>query len=91
MWRVMTMDELWDYIPRTPEELKCIIKPKYPTNRWGMITTKTSTNDIKSINLLIEILKGKGLTVRKRKCLETMTRIKNRGIFYKIEVKNLDN
>lgn len=29
--------------------------------------------------------------VRKRKCLETMIKHRNRDIFYKIEVKNLDN
>lgn len=87
----MTMDELWDYIPRTPEELNRIIKPNFPTRRWGQIYTKTATTDISKINELITILKAKGLMVRKRKCLETMIKHRNRDIFYKIEVKNLDN
>jgi len=87
MWEVMTMDELWDYIPMPDSVRKTFIKPTFPTNRWGMITTKTATNDIKSINLLIGILKEKGFMVRKRICHETNLKIKNRGNFYKIERK----
>ena len=90
MWRVMTMDELWDYI-EVPNDLKSVvIKPTFPTRRWGKIYTKTATTDISKINQLITILKAKGLMVRKRKCFETMIKHRNREIFYKIEVKNLD-
>jgi len=66
----------------------CFIKPTFPTRRWGKIYTKTATTDILKINQLVTILKDKGLIVRKRKCLETMIKHRNRYIFYKIEVKD---
>ena len=84
-WRTLTSDELWDFFNKDlPEYAKrVVIKPKYPTRRWGQTYTKESTTDIKEVNKVIPLLKDCGFTVRKR--IEKKT---NLGVFYKIEIKN---
>ena len=86
-WVVLTMDELWDLIPRTEEEKKRSIKPTFPTRRWGNITTKTATTDIQSINKFLIMLKENGFNVRKRICHETNEKYGNKYKFYRIEKK----
>ena len=80
-------------MPRSEQEMKVVIKPSFPTFRWGKLTTKTATNDKESIEKVITILKLKGETVRKRICHETTTKNKSRGLgtFYKIEIKTIKN
>ena len=91
VWRTMTSQEIWEAIPRSEQEMKVVIKPSFPTYRWGKLTTKTATNDKESIEKAITILKMKGETVRKRICHETTTKNKSRGTFYKIEIKTIKN
>ena len=93
VWRTMTSQEIWEAMPRSEQEIKVVIKPSFPTFRWGKLTTKTATNDKESIEKAITILKLKGETVRKRICHETTTKNKSRGLgtFYKIEIKTIKN
>ena len=89
VWRTMSSEEIWEAIPRSEEELRIVIKPSFPTYRWGKLTTKTATNDKESIERAIAVLKSKGEVVRKRICHETTAKNKTRGIgtFYKIEIR----
>jgi hypothetical protein len=41
-WRVIDMEEMYDYINKDRDQ-KTFIKPKFPTRRWGQTYTKTST------------------------------------------------
>lgn len=63
MWERITMSDLWDFI--TPNPPKHVRKPKFPTRRWGDITTNASTSDRLSIIKALELYKEKGFTVRK--------------------------
>jgi hypothetical protein len=88
MWRIYTMSELWKLF-NEEKNSKVFIEPNFPTRRWGQITTKTSTTDIKSINKGIEKLKTLNIKCRKRLCKESMNRFKMMGRFYKIEIKEV--
>jgi len=83
----MSSEEIWDAIPRDEVELKVVIKPSFPTYRWGKLTTKTASNDKVSIEKAIAVMKDKGVNVRKRICHDTTNKYKGRGFgtFYKIE------
>ena len=81
-WRVITMDELWSYNNKDRQD-NVVIRPKFPTRRWGNAYTKTSTTDIRSINDLLDKLKEHGHVVRKR--IEKKTK---QGPFYRLEIKN---
>lgn len=85
-WRTISMEELWsEHNNFNPSSV--FIKPKFPTTRYGKVYTKTATTNLQLINLLIEIMKKQGRTVRKRICHETTLKLKKRGKFYKIEEK----
>ena len=81
-WRVIDMEELYDYLNKDRDE-KTFIKPKFPTRRWGQVYTKTSTTDVKQINSVLGKLRDEGFEVRKK--LEKENHI---GKFYQIEINN---
>ncbi len=87
----MSSEEIWDAIPRDEVELKVVIKPSFPTYRWGKLTTKTASNDKVSIEKVIAVMKDKGVNVRKRICHDTTNKYKGRGFgtFYKIEIRTV--
>jgi hypothetical protein len=93
VWTTMSSEEIWNAIPRSEEELKVVIKPSFPTNRWGKLTTKTASNDKASIEKAIAVLKDNGVNVRKRICHDTTNKHKGRGFgtFYKIEIRTIKN
>lgn len=82
-WRIITMDELFDYINKDFKEQNVFLKPNFPSRRWGHTFTKTSTTHIKQINSLLEKLKADGYQVRKR-----IEKQNNLGKFYQIQIKN---
>lgn len=84
-WRVIDMEELYDYINKDSEQTM-FIKPKFPTRRWGNIYTKTSTTDIKQLNTVLRKLRDDGFDVRKK-----LEKDNNLGKFYKIEINNHPN
>lgn len=85
-WRVYDMGDLWD-LPNGDKK-STQIKPKFPTRRWGNITTQFATTDKVSIEKGIEILKGDGHKVRKRIDHELTKKFKNFGKkFYRIEIR----
>jgi hypothetical protein len=90
-WKIFTMEELWE-LCTTDEDKKKVIKPKFPTKRWGDITTKISSTDKNSIEKGIKKLKEIGVVVRKRVDHDTTEKHKNFGKkFYKIEIKEQKN
>jgi hypothetical protein len=64
-WRVIDMEELYDYINKDKDE-KTFIKPKFPTRRWGQVYTKTSTTDVRQIDIVLGKLRDEGFEVRKK-------------------------
>lgn len=84
-WRVINMEELYDYINKDREE-KTFIKPKFPTRRWGQVYTKTSTTDVNQLDKILNKLREDGFDVRKK--LEKENHI---GKFYQIEINNHTN
>lgn len=86
-WKIITMEELWELCVND-EDKKKRIKPKFPTRRWGNITTKQSSTDKNYIEKGIQKLKEIGVVARKRIDNETTEKHKNFGKkFYKIEIK----
>lgn len=89
IWRTISMEELWKYNQtKNTDEIslvnkKTFLKPKFPSVRWGKVYTKDTTTDKPAIDRFIKLLKDDGYTVRKRIDKKT-----NRGVFYKIEIKN---
>ena len=81
-WRVIDMEELFDYTNKDREQ-KTFIKPKFPTRRWGQVYTKTSTTDVKQINSILGKLRDEGFDVRK-----TLEKENNLGKFYQVEINN---
>ena len=73
---------MYDYINKDSEQ-KTFTKPKFPTRRWGQVYTKTSTTDVKQLDIVLNKLKGEGFDVRKKLEKENHT-----GKFYKIEINN---
>lgn len=69
------MCDLWDFIYPNPP--KHIIKPEFPTRRWGNITTKTATSDKLSIDKAMMLYKEKGYMVRKRIDHDLSNKFKN--------------
>ena len=65
-WRVFSMDELWELLHEDVKESKTLLKPNFPTRRWGDITTKTASTNKKSIEKGIQLLKERSVKVRKR-------------------------
>jgi len=87
-WVVLTMQEMWELHAKDIQGNEIFSKPTFPTKRWGKTFTKTSTDDIKTINLLLIKYKEKGFSVRKRIDYETMKRFHpSYGKFYYIEIK----
>jgi lipocalin len=81
-WRIIDMEELYDYINKDRDE-KTFIKPKFPTRRWGQVYTKTSTTDVRQIDSVLGKLRDEGFEVRKK--LEKENQM---GKFYQIEINN---
>jgi hypothetical protein len=84
-WTVLTMEEIFDF---TSNDSSIFNKPSFPTKRWSKTYTKTSTDDIRTINLAILKYKEKGFLVRKRIDYETMKKFhKSFGNFYLLQIK----
>ncbi len=81
-WRVIDMEEIYDYINKDRDE-KTFIKPKFPTRRWGQVYTKTSTTDVRQLDVVLNKLRDEGFYVRKK--LEKENQM---GKFYQIEINN---
>lgn len=83
MWRQLTMSEVWDILIKqaTDEERKVIVKPDFPTRRWGQITTKTSTTDKKALQKCQTLIAEKS-----RLRIDKENSVKFKAKFYKIEV-----
>ena len=85
-WRVYTMSELWDLL-NSDGKIK-VIKPKFPTRRWGDITTELATSDKRSLEKGIILLKERGYIVRKRIDKDLTKKWKSLGKkMYRIEIK----
>lgn len=87
-WRVYTMGELWELINKDNPKKKNLIKPKFPTRRWGDITTENASTDKLSIEKGITLLRSQGHKVRKRIAYDLNKKHRTCSkTFYKIEVK----
>ena len=85
MWRIYTMSELYRLL--NTEKSSVFIEPTFPTYRWGKTHTKTSSTDIVAINKGIVKLREQGITTRKRICYDDIKKYRNKGKFYRIEIK----
>ena len=85
-WKVLTMDEIQNFI--TDGKSKVFDRVSFPTKRWGRTFTKTSTDDLTVINMVLAKYKEKGYTVRKRvDCITTKKFHYSFGSFYFIQIK----
>lgn len=88
-WVTYDMGDLWELLNEGKKEGK--IKPKFPTRRWGNITTQFATTDKVSIEAGIIKLREQGYKVRKRIDHELTKKWKSRGKkFYKIEMQTTE-
>lgn len=72
------MSEVWDLLSEDIPNVDKLTfqKPTFPTRRWGQITTKTSSSEIRTINKCIEKLRSKNKIVIKRINQEETKRFK---------------
>lgn len=91
MWRRLNMYEVWDILTEdyTEQQKNTFLKPKFPTRRWGDITTKEATTDKISIERCLSKLREGNTKCRKRINKTLTEKFKSFGKkLYYIEIKN---